>query len=803
MKHRNLLVLFGLALPLFAISWSMTPMSSTDHPILQAIVEKFESYFKRLPQQKVYLHFDKSNYKADETVWFKAYLVNARDHKPDSSTTNLYVELINPSGYIVQNKLIRMTDGFGNGDFSFQDTVPEGVYKLRAFTNWMRNVDEDFFFEKSIYLANPDFSTYVTREELQRIKAEKRKYKKSENKFDVQFLPEGGHLLSGVENKLGFKAINELGKGIPVKGKIFDSKGNSIVEFSSSDLGIGSVAFTPAANESYAAQVDIGDEKPLKVRLPESIEMGINITVSRNKEGVAAIKMLNNFSGGQVPPNPSYFLLAHSRGKLLFTHTFDLGSPEDSYEVSTLGLPSGIVHLSLFNMFSQVVSERLIFVNNNDALNVMLEPSKPTASPREKISVKVKLTDSSGQPVRGNFSASVANAEDFGINDNIITNLLLSSDLKGKIENPKHYFTNWNREKESQLDDLMLTHGWRRCSWTKVLSDVNIPPKYEQEEGIVITGRITKEFFNIPLRDIKVTLNILNEFNDVFETRSREKGIYRFESIDYQDTISVSIEAVRSSGKRNLVIYVDSKEDTKDKEMRYQTRQDLKRHGSKGQYLPPEDPYKDDPFAEQNKRISRIHEEPSAANVIIIDEKTQNYQSVGQILEGRIPGVMVTGNKVIIRGINTFYGNTDPLFLVDGIPVDADYAMSMNPFDVERIEVLKGPETAIYGSRGANGVIAIYTKRGKFMKKGVLDFQMLGYYTPKEYYAPAFEYKADDVFEDDRRTLYWMPYVQTDSLGQGWFSFYTSDVKGPYTIQIEGLSYEGVPASAEALIEVK
>jgi len=803
MKHRNLLVLLGLALPLIAISWSMIPNISNDHPILQAIVEKFESYFKRLPQQKVYLHFDKSNYKADETVWFKAYLVNATDHKPDSSTSNLYVELVNPSGYIVQNKLIRMTDGFGNGDFSFQDTVPEGVYKVRAFTNWMRNVDENFFFERTIYLANPNFSTYITREELHKIKSEKRKYKKSESKFDVQFLPEGGHLLSGVENKLGIKAINELGQGIPVKGEIFDSKGNSIAEFLSSGLGIGSVVFTPVAKESYTAQVDIIDEKPLKVRLPESIEMGINIAVSRNKDGVVTIKMVNNFSGGQLPPNPNYFLLAHSRGKLLFTHTFDLKNPDNSYEVSTLGLPSGIVHLSLFNMFSQVVSERLIFVNNRHSVNVMIEPSKSIASSREKISMKLKLSDSSGLPVRGNFSASVANAEDSDLSDNIISNLLLSSDLTGKIENPGYYFTDWNPEKENQLDNLMLTQGWRRCSWTSVLSDAIIPPKFEQEKGIVITGRITKEFFNIPLRDIKVTLNILNEFNDVFETRSHEKGIYRFESIDYQDTISVSIEAVRASGKRNLVIYVDSKEDVKDKEMRYQTSQNLKRHGSKGQYTPPEDPYKDDPFAEENKRITRLHEEPSAGNVIIVDEKTQNYQSVGQILEGRIPGVNVTGNKVIIRGINTFYGNTDPLFLVDGIPVDADFAMSMNPFDVERIEVLKGPETAIYGSRGANGVIAIYTKRGKFMKKGVIDFQMLGYYTPKEYYKPAFEYKTDDAFEDDRRTLHWMPYVQTDSLGQGSFSFITSDVKGPYTIRIEGLSFEGVLVSAEALIEVK
>ncbi len=797
------MIWFGLLIPFIAVFWSFAPLQESSHPILQSIIQKFEAFFNRLPQQKVYLDFDKSGYNADETVWFKAYLVNAANHIPDSSTTNLYIELINPSGYIVQNKLIRMTNGFGNGDFSFQDTIPEGFYKIRAFTNWMRNMNEDFYFEKEIYVANPDFSTYVTREELHKIKREKRKNQRSERKFDIQFLPEGGHLLTGVENRLGIKALNELGHGIPVTGEIIDSKGNRAAEFQSSDLGMGSVRFTPELQEMYTALVNTGEEKLLKVKLPEAIGQGVNISTLKINDRMLNVRLINNFPAGKFPPNTSYFLVAHTRGKILYKHEFDLKKPEISVDIRTDEFPTGIIHLSLFNMFSKPVSERLVFVNNHDELKINIEPAKVVTSAREKMSFRMKVMDKSNKPVKGNFSVSIANTENLETDDNIVSNLLLSSDLQGKIENPRYYFTGWNSEKENQLDDLMLTQGWRRFSWTNVLSDLKIPPKYENEKGIIISGRITKEFFNIPLRDIKVTLSILNEFNDVFTTRSGEKGRFRFESIDYPDTVSVSIEAVRASGRRNLVIYVDSKEDSKDKEMKYQTHQNLKRRGEKGLYTEPEDPDQDDPFAEENNRIYRLHEEPSHGNVIIMDEKTQNYQSVGQILEGRVPGVMVTGNKVNIRGISTIYGNTDPLFLVDGIPVDAEYAMNMNPYDIERIEILKGPETAIYGSRGGNGVIAIYTKRGKFMKKGVLDFEMLGYYTPKEYYNPAFEYRTDDIFEDDRRTILWMPFVITDSEGEGTAILYTSDVKGNYTIRVEGISLEGIPGSAEAEFEVK
>ncbi len=803
MKKYRIVLLAGLLLPALAMFWSFTTFQNAKHPILLNIIQKFEDYFSRLPQQKVYLHFDKSNYRADETVWFKAYLVNAGNHKPDSSTNNLYAELINPSGYIVQSKLIRMTNGFGNGDFSFQDTIPEGVYKVRAFTNWMRNLGEDFFFEKEFYVSNPDFSSYVTREELQIIKREKRKNLKKESRVDVQFLPEGGHLLAGIENKIGFKALNELGQGLPVSGFVFDSKGNEVIEIKSSDLGMGSFRFTPLAKEKYSAVLKAGDDKELKIKLPEAIAMGVTISVTHEVRDVVRIKVLNNFASGQFPANTAYYLLAHVRGEILYSHEFDLKNPVTEVDVNTSKFPSGIVHFSLFNMYSQAVSERLIFVNNQDQLRMNIEPSVNITSSREDLTLHLKVTDKNGIPVKGNFSVSIANSEDSQNENSILSELLLNSDLRGRIEQPDYYFSDQSPEKQKQLDDLMLTQGWTRISWTRVLSDTRIPPKYENERGIVITGKITKEFFGIPLRDIKVTLSIMNEFNDVFTARSGEKGKFRFESVDYQDTVSVTIEAVRASGRRNLLIFVDSKEDKEDKDMQYQTLQNLKRHGTLNQYETPEDPYKDDPLAEQNKRLYRLHEEPSGGNVIIIDERTQNYSSVGQILEGRVAGVMVTGNKVNIRGINSLYGNTDPLFLVDGIPVDADYALSMNPYDVERIEVLKGPETAIYGSRGANGVIAIYTKRGKFMKKGILEFKMLGYHTPKEYYNPKYEYRADDIFEDDRITILWMPYFITDSEGVGKTSFHTSDVKGNFTIRIEGLSEDGIPGYAMTGIEVK
>ena len=91
------------------------------------------------------------------------------------------------------------------------------------------------------------------------------------------------------------------------------------------------------------------------------------------------------------------------------------------------------------------------------------------------------------------------------------------------------------------------------------------------------------------------------------------------------------------------------------------------------------------------------------------------YNSITQALQGRIPGLNVTTSnvpgeeaKLNIRGINSFYADQTPLFVVDGIVVES--LEFINIHDVDKVEILK--EASIYGSRGANGAILVTTKRG-------------------------------------------------------------------------------------------
>jgi TonB-dependent SusC/RagA subfamily outer membrane receptor len=183
--------------------------------------------------------------------------------------------------------------------------------------------------------------------------------------------------------------------------------------------------------------------------------------------------------------------------------------------------------------------------------------------------------------------------------------------------------------------------------------------------------------------------------------------------------------------------------------------------------------------------------------VLYVDDNMRAQGSVLEMMQGRIPGVVVSGNSVLIRGPSSFIQSNEPLYLIDNIPTDVSAVQSINPNDVERIEVLKGPSAAIYGVRGANGVIAVYTLRGSYMIKGVLKFDMLGYHRAAEFYSPKYGTEFDDMVIDTRSSLYWDPEVRTDGTGTARIRFYNSDRLSRFYVVAQGVSADGQIGQAE------
>ncbi len=114
-------------------------------------------------------------------------------------------------------------------------------------------------------------------------------------------------------------------------------------------------------------------------------------------------------------------------------------------------------------------------------------------------------------------------------------------------------------------------------------------------------------------------------------------------------------------------------------------------------------------------------ENPATGTTVTSDDIERNPgQPIEQILQAKVPGVWITrtadgGIAIQLRGSSSVYGNNAPLYIVDGMaihPGPNGSLVGVNPYDIESIRVLKDPaDIAMYGVRGANGVILIRTKR--------------------------------------------------------------------------------------------
>jgi TonB-dependent SusC/RagA subfamily outer membrane receptor len=597
-----------------------------------------------------------------------------------------------------------------------------------------------------------------------------------------------------LESRVGFKAVNDLGLGLDIEGKILDNKKKIISTISSQHLGMGAFSFVPEKGKKYHAEVLVANGKDYRFNLPEAQESGYVLRVLENRDRQLKLNIAS------TDPDAMVMIACHMRGNVIHREQVKLVNGEKTLDIPLKDAPSGILHLTLFDKQREPRCERLIYVRSDDLLRIAVLRQKSEFKPREKVDISLVVMDQQSQPVAGNFSLAVSdrdlanNAADF--QSGIITNLLLSSDLAGRIEKPEYYFDESNQDADEALDYLLMTQGWRRFVWEDVLSENLLGIEYPIQKNISVQGRITKELFDRPLKDLPVTLTVVSEFNDVFVTRTNNRGQYFFDLPDYEDTIQVEITARRKSGRKNLVIYIDDN-DLPDTEQIFSSySRDMIVKGTNR--FKPEPEEEIDTMQVVSEGIYRTPD-----YVLEVTDQMRTYGSVLDMIQGRIPGVQVSGDNVLIRGPSTFIGSNEPLYLIDNIPVDVSAVKTMNPMDVERIEVLKGPSAAIYGSRGANGVIAIFTIRGSFVIKGILKFDMLGFHRPREFYSPKYGTRFDDLVEDYRTTLYWDPDIRTDSTGLAKISFYCSDITTTFNLVVEGLSTDGRIGRNEKVIQVQ
>ena len=784
--------------------------------------ELLRNYNNNNPVEKVFLHTDKDAYFAGEMLWYNAYAVLGTHHHLSLASMELHVDLINENNDIVVFQNHKLTEGRGKGNISIPVDLPAGKYQLRAYTNWMRNYDNDFFFTKTIELLNTNKTedTEAT----------------NNDKIDLQFFPEGGYAVNGLNGKITFKAIGSDGLSRDVKGVVKNSKGETVIPLSTLYQGMGFFTLNPDVNETYTAVLNDGSIHGLPNAQKEGYTMLIdNLDDNNIRVKVQASNMLRS--------NPFYIIGTinnekYYQGKFAFNAetVFDFEIPKNKF-------PSGVMTLTLFDEYMRPWSERPVFINNNEALIIETELNNSTFEKRSKFELNVNLKDSYGTPLSTNFSIAVTDADKVDKNKfgtNILTHLLLESDVKGHIENPGFFFSDNKRSTRAKLDLVMLTHGWRKYNWQEKES-LNSPKEFPFKRGYTVSG-VAKNLQGAPLgnRELKMIAKTKSgSLLDLYATKTNEDGSFVIDNVTNEGNVELAFNAYESDGDqintKVTLLEINEKDDLPTPNYKVLRNINQKQETSK-QKVTPFYVYED---VEELDEVLVTGEKETVNELTKYSESlygmkpdytiTNDDKTAGNILYhlGNIPGVAVdlSFNWVNFRG-NRF----GPLWILDGMRFDhqidprfgtsarnemtdsdtrrlyidktntSNVPLMIQNLDfsnVERVEILKfGSETAIYGPAGRYGVIIIYTKTGKAKPNNAFSSKhtIQGYSRLKEFYSPKYDVVLEEHKNpDNRTTLYWNPTVKTDKNGNATIIFYNSDSASSFEVDIQTLSDYGIP----------
>jgi len=806
-------ILFGLVL-IFTISLFAQEAAAPAVAISKTngiAITRLTNQLKYFPQEKVYLHLDKPYYSAGERIWFRAYMVHATIHTPLAISRYIYVELVNAHNEIVLRKKIRPTeDVLFFGQIELSPDMAEGWYSIRAYTKFMQNIDEAYFYRQRIYIGNSlkGLNGVTVDEKTGSYNSDFKSTAEKKADFDVQFFPEGGHLIAGNLQMVGFKAIAKNGLGTDISGRIVDEQSKDVCSFKSSHLGMGLVAITPQSGKTYSAICEDSHGQSLTIKLPEASIQNYTLSVKQNSATIG----VSILTPDAAPRTDTLYLIANLRGLPILQSTILPESP--GILLSRKGLSSGITQLLLLNGRGEILSERLIYVSTNDKASLNLTLDKPNYAKRDAAHATLLLKNSQGAPVEGNFSISVTDDNDVKIDPNATTiesYLLLQSDLRGYIENPDWYFNAENKNTSFSLDLLMLTQGWRRYDVASVLAGKQDAGRgFAPEQGPVIMGKVQNFPARRGLPKNNVSLFVHKKMSFDMATTDNY-GRFTFHSAEYPDSTKIMVQAEKKPGAIiELVIYPDTfpkvgiscvfpddiKQDLAMKNFLKKSR-DRYYYQNGMMSVTLKDVVVTAKKVDKNKKIrdergGGMYTFPSHT---FNEEEISRATSIASLLM-QAPGVTISGD-----GSSITMRNATPLIMVDNMEYTMQDLSSINVSDVQLIDILKDPsETIMFGSKGQGGVICIYLKRGEDraeepqeLGRNQAEIYPLGYSLPAEFYVPRYQVEENrqDPIPDLRSTIFWKPVIKSNANGEADVFFNTADSQGTYTITAEGVTPQG------------
>ena len=826
------------------------------------------------PQEKIYLQTDKAHYLSGETVWFSATIVDALFHEPVADDNYLYVELHNPLDTVVSRIIIKPDSLNGYyGHIPLDEELTEGDYILVAYRSTMTKPDYFFkrriyisdpisaliapeckFYENDReYLVDISFINPRTKEKLIpdnvsvqvnegqknvlnlkaeaigrfsfrktdtdfpvltiRIDYQGKTYRKyapmsiSDSDYEVSFFPEGGQLITEEPSVVAFKAINQNGLSESVTGQIEDSAGNVIQYFESIHNGMGKFLLQPEQGKTYYAVCHNKELKEKRFKLPDAQQGNYSLRVDRQQKWIS----ISVVGLHREANDPQLSLFIHTKGMPLFHNVWN--NEKNLLLIEQDSFPSGISHLLLLNPDNDIISERLLFSRNRqDEAVTRFTSNADNYDKRTLVSSKISLSDNRGSPLFGKFAVSVTDNK-YVTTDSAITilsSLLLSSELKGHIEDPAGYFRGNDQESTVASDLLMMTQGWRRYNIPALIKgDIEIP----EDDGFndkIITGKAERLFKAIKDASISLVVFPPTGGTELKVTATDNNGRFIFDNLNYPDSTYILVQSADKNDKDNIFLIVDQPPVWSYKTVTPSLFTSDNNVGFHEYAVVAENKY----VSEHGMRLIEL------PDVTVYAPKSHHYspffssevytsKDIEKINLGTLANFLTRMKDVYLVDIseNTVYVRDQGIvaaarFIVNDYLIGNTLDGVGGAFDINSIGLDMIDEIFItkkyYANFEETPAVVITTKKGSWGGKNappenIRRIDWRGYQRPVEFYSPKYETTTEkNMFREDlRTTLYWNPQIQTNENGDATIDFYTADAETTYSVIIEGITYDG------------
>jgi hypothetical protein len=770
---------------------------------LDSLAGQFIKYIRSTNGEKAFVITDKEFYVAGEKILLKALCFDSTSNKITYKSKNLFIDLVNNSDSVISQLLLNNGDGKTAGSILLPGTLKEGYFWIRAYTTNILKEDTNNIFVKPIYILNPNnpdsflLSTNLT--------------KPVDNTTDTAapqliFFPEGGSIISGTTATVAFRCFTTAGKPLNISGYVIDNRNNTVSKFKTRVPGIGKFTFNAFNPRKYFVHIN-RNNKELIYPLPGINQYACQLSLISQTDDVFNMRVL--LGDSLYKKNKITYILGVSRDSLCFaangTGMYDVTIPKNVF-------PRGKAMLFLFNDQNHMVSQRSIYINDITE-QVSITTDKTNYRSREKVKLDIKISRADDLPVTALFSIAVIDdrfAEPDG-EQNQLSDFITNDSALSEIE-----IMNQKKYSPEEMDLVRLLQRNIYPKW-KYTNDVNFIPtnsRYADSNYSEIRGTVLNKK-DEPLKNYIV--NLFSEDKRIFRTDTTiDNGHFLFSLPDLDDgtQFNLKLTNLRGQGLEGKVILdkfdfpqfktpIQLKKGFDQEEL--SVIQNFKIHSPDTLNYPNEKGVLKSVTIKGAKPKIVNYDESKRVSVFsdIITSDKFNKGDRNAIVNAisNVPGFN-TGPNTLHLGSAGLSTGVPPLLVLDGVIISPsgglkNFLLEYEQNSIDFIEILKGPQTAIYGIQGAGGVILINSTNKRkevanINNKGFTTIFSKGYFKQTDFIYPDYD-KAEiknSSYPDLRSTIYWNGNIITDKQDTTLY-FFTGDIKTNYTITITGITANG------------